>query len=321
MKPESDKLNISSEVLAAYLDGNATARETEQVLSALSDDGDLRELMSIALSVDAAQSFPMAAMAASYGNDNLCCLECEKFVLQQRNIPFNEQQMLLDAIDHNWLKDEGTPLLNMGRHLEEAGLAVVRKGNANLNDIEKFLSQGASVIVALDGGELDPQKELEEKIEDLVVGKIPDHAVVVTSINSSENTVHIFNPDSASQLQSVPMDRFIDAWDDSENWLVAAAVPGEMEYDPAPLDLSGIELEPELDDLREAIAENAHEVWAFNRKMQGWSYGPRRSDELKQTPDMVPYCLLPDSEKEYDRQMAINTIKLLKKLGYDIVKK
>ena len=321
MKPESDKMNISSEVLAAYLDGNATARETEQVISALSDDRDLRELMAISMAVDSAPSFPMTAMAATCGDDNLCCLECEKFILQQRGIPFNEQQMLIDAIDHKWLKEEGTPLHNMGRHLEEAGLTVVRKSNASLKDLEKFLGQGAGVIAAVDGGEIDPQKALVEKMEDLVVGRIPDHAVVVVSLDTRENSIQIFNPDSSSMLQTIPLERFLDAWDDSENWLVAAAAPGEMEYEPAPLDLSGIELEPELDELREAIAENAHEVWAFNRKREGWSYGPRRSDELKQTPDMVPYSQLPDSEKQYDREMAVNTIKLLKKLGYDIVKK
>ena len=37
-------------------------------------------------------------------------------------------------------------------------------------------------------------------------------------------------------------------------------------------------------------------------------------------PDMIPYNLLPESEKVYDRQMAINTIKLVKKLGWDLVK-
>ena len=42
---------------------------------------------------------------------------------------------------------------------------------------------------------------------------------------------------------------------------------------------------------------------------------------LKQNPDMVPYSQLPDSEKEYDRQMAIKTIKLLIKLGYDLIKR
>lgn len=36
---------------------------------------------------------------------------------------------------------------------------------------------------------------------------------------------------------------------------------------------------------------------------------------------MVPYCELPESEKEYDREMAMQTIKLMKKLGYDLIKK
>ena len=36
---------------------------------------------------------------------------------------------------------------------------------------------------------------------------------------------------------------------------------------------------------------------------------------------MLPYNLLPESEKEYDRLMAINTIKLVKKLGWDLKKR
>lgn len=92
-------------------------------------------------------------------------------------------------------------------------------------------------------------------------------------------------------------------------------------YVPKPIDLSDVELSEELNDLREAIAENAHEVWAENRMAEGWKYGPQRDDALKQTPDMVPYSQLPESEKNYDREMAVKTIKLLIKLGYDIVKR
>ena len=54
---------------------------------------------------------------------------------------------------------------------------------------------------------------------------------------------------------------------------------------------------------------------------EDWTYGKERNDALKQHPDLIPYTALPDSEKEYDRIMAFKTIKLVKKLGYDIVKR
>ena len=92
-------------------------------------------------------------------------------------------------------------------------------------------------------------------------------------------------------------------------------------YTPKPIDLSDVELTEDLKELREAIAENAHEIWAENRQAEGWTYGPKRDDQLKQTPDMVPYSMLPEGEKEYDREMAMKTIKLLKKLGYDLIKR
>ncbi|MEE1323415.1 MAG: RyR domain-containing protein [Bacteroidales bacterium] len=92
-------------------------------------------------------------------------------------------------------------------------------------------------------------------------------------------------------------------------------------YEPKPIDLTGVELPEELKELREAIAENAHEVWAVNRKAEGWSYGSKRDDEKKQNPCMIPYSQLPESEKAYDREMAVNTIKLLIKLGYEIKKR
>lgn len=92
-------------------------------------------------------------------------------------------------------------------------------------------------------------------------------------------------------------------------------------YIPQPIDLSDVELTEDLNELREAIAENAHEVWAEHRIAEGWTYGPQRDDRLKQTPDMVPYSQLPDGEKKYDREMAMKTIKLLKKLGYDLIKR
>ena len=92
-------------------------------------------------------------------------------------------------------------------------------------------------------------------------------------------------------------------------------------YIPKPIDLSDVELTEDLNELREAIAENAHEIWAEERIAQGWSYGPRRDDSKKENPCMVPYSQLPEKEKDFDRNMAMDTIKLLKKLGYDLIKR
>ena len=36
---------------------------------------------------------------------------------------------------------------------------------------------------------------------------------------------------------------------------------------------------------------------------------------------MAPYSDLPESEKDYDREMAMQTIKLIKKFGYDLIKR
>lgn len=89
-------------------------------------------------------------------------------------------------------------------------------------------------------------------------------------------------------------------------------------YNPKPLDLEKIELPKELTTLIERIAENVHENWAINRIKEGWSYGEERNDILKQTPCLVPYNELPETEKEYDRKTAIETIKFIIAAGYDI---
>lgn len=90
------------------------------------------------------------------------------------------------------------------------------------------------------------------------------------------------------------------------------------QYIPKPADLSHIELPTELECISETIAKNVHEVWALNRIAEGWTYGEKRDDLLKQTPCLVPYEELPEIEKDYDRNTALNTLKLIIKLGFEI---
>ena len=320
--------NISAEVLAAFLDGNATAQESKEIINALTEDAELRELMHISQSVDAelgllsqkCEFIPMTAMAATCNEENYCSLECEKYILRKLNIEFNEDQLLQNAIQNGWLKKNGTALHNVGRHLESKGIVVTRQYNASINDIANTLNENEYVIVAVDGGELLGNRA-EETIEDLVIGQIPDHTVVVLSLDVKSRTITLFDPNSSNAEDTYPIEQFKDAWNDSKNYIVTITSNSMKTYTPKPIDLSDVELTEDLNELREAIAENAHEIWAENRQAEGWTYGPQRDDQLKQTPDMVPYSQLTEGEKEYNREMAMKTIKLLKKLGYDLIKR
>lgn len=93
-------------------------------------------------------------------------------------------------------------------------------------------------------------------------------------------------------------------------------------YEPQPINTENIELPADLLELTEQIAANVHDVWAAGRIAEGWRYAPGSKNlEEKTTPLLVPYEELPDSEKEYDRKTAMETIKLVLKLGYQIEKK
>ncbi len=92
-------------------------------------------------------------------------------------------------------------------------------------------------------------------------------------------------------------------------------------YKPKPIDTSKIELPEELLELTEKIAENVHENWSARRIADGWTYDKARDDDKKTTPCLVPYSELSESEKEYDRSTALQTLKLIVSLGYRIEKK
>ena len=89
-------------------------------------------------------------------------------------------------------------------------------------------------------------------------------------------------------------------------------------YEPRPEDLSGVRLPDELEPLVELMAKNVHEVWAAGRMAEGWTWGPERDDALKRHPCLVPYEELPESERDYDRATALNTLKLILSLGFKI---
>lgn len=144
-------------------------------------------------------------------------------------------------------------------------------------------------------------------------------ATVVVMANQITDMVKLYVPKS-NDIQTFPIATFVEAWE-ATGGLCTTAFPIDVKtYHPKLIDLKHVELPVGFEELREAIAENAHDMWALERQSEGWTYGPKRDDSKLETPDMVPYAQLPESEKQYDRLMAEDTLKLLTALGYKIEK-
>ena len=142
---------------------------------------------------------------------------------------------------------------------------------------------------------------------------------MVIKANQITDVVDLYVPKS-NDIQTFPIATFVEAWNATGGICITAFPVDIKTYSPKLLDLKHVELPEGVDELREAIAENAHDRWALERQSEGWTFGPKRDDSKLETPDMVPYAQLPESEKQYDRLMAEDTLKLLIALGYKIEK-
>ncbi|MBQ6737729.1 MAG: hypothetical protein IJP69_01790 [Synergistaceae bacterium] len=87
-------------------------------------------------------------------------------------------------------------------------------------------------------------------------------------------------------------------------------------YNPKPIDTTDVILPKKLLELTEILAANVHDNWALGRIKEGWKYSEVEDLTLKRTPLLVKYENLPESEKEYDRNTALETVKILFKLGF-----
>ncbi len=89
-------------------------------------------------------------------------------------------------------------------------------------------------------------------------------------------------------------------------------------YQPTPIDTTRVQLPLSLQPLIEDLSQNNHDVWARGRMSDGWTLGAHRDDATKSHPCLVPYAELPESEKQYDRNTVVETLKAIIALGYRI---
>lgn len=155
----------------------------------------------------------IARIARAKG-DVLCTVRCEEYILHCFGIHESLDDLKELATSKGWLTDDGAYIQDLGNTAAEYGLKVEKMDNAALQDVIKAISEGKQVIAAVDGGELigDP---LEERVEDVLVGGVVDHCVVVLYVSIQSDEVALYDPAFGPIPLTVSIARFLDAWDDS----------------------------------------------------------------------------------------------------------
>jgi len=155
----------------------------------------------------------IARIARTRG-DALCAVRCEEYILHCLGMHKTLPELRDLATSKGWLTDDGAYVKDLGNTASELGLMVDKRDKALLEDIIGAIDEGKQVMAAVDGGELigDP---LEERIEDVIVGKIVDHCVVVLSVSVESDEVALYDPAFSPIPLTVSIAHFLDAWEDS----------------------------------------------------------------------------------------------------------
>ena len=155
------------------------------------------------------------ARIARTQSDVLCAVRCEEYILHCFGIHKTLQELRDIAQNAGWLTENGAYINDLGNTAEALGLKVEKKDEAALQDIVQALDEGKQVMAAVDGGELIGNP-VEERLEDVLVGGIVDHCVVVLSADIPADEVILFDPAFGEIPLTVTIAHFLDAWEDSD---------------------------------------------------------------------------------------------------------
>ena len=106
----------------------------------------------------------------------------------------------------------------------------------------------------------------------------------------------------------------------NDNWTLngPAKTLDQAVYTPDPIETKNTELPKALEPMLDKIAENLHEIWAFNRIQGGWSFALVRDDQKKQNPSLTSFERLPESLRTFNMTMVEQNLRTIIALGYHV---
>lgn len=169
-----------------------------------------------------------------------CAIRSQQIILRDYGIDISQEALMSISERHGWYTPgEGTSMENVGNLLQLAGVDCHQSYNNTIYDIIKELSQGHRIIVGVDSGELwaeDYYSKLDEKIEDSFGNQTPDHALIVAGVEvnpfkSDDVKIILTDPGTGKLRVEYELREFVDAWKDSNCFMVSTEEPAPYQYD------------------------------------------------------------------------------------------
>lgn len=181
-----------------------------------------------------------SAFIQQYYNDT-CAIRSQQIILRDYGIDISEHDLRDIAIDNEWYKPgHGTALKDVGNLMELAGVDCHSSMNNTVYDLVGELSQGHRVIVGVDSGELWKSTafgRIGEKIEDFLGIHGADHALIVAGVDVNPHDpkdikIILTDPGSGDLRIEYKINDFLDAWKDSNCFMVSTEEPAPYQFDP-----------------------------------------------------------------------------------------
>lgn len=171
--------------------------------------------------------------------DDTCAIQSQHLILQQYGINVSQEELIEIAKENGWYAEGyGTPMDMVGKLLEYYGVDIHGSQGNNIFNIANELAQGHQIIVGVDAYELVYPEE-SAGIDEMY-GEHPNHALVVVGIDTSDPDnvqVIVTDPGTGNRQMAYPADQFIEAWKDSNCFMVTTdSVPNNPMWDYTPID-------------------------------------------------------------------------------------
>lgn len=161
-----------------------------------------------------------------------CAIKSQQLILKDFGIDVSETACVQYCYDHGWyVPGGGTIPEDVGNLLEDVGIPCTKRVNANIFDIMNEIQQGHKIIVGVDADELwkdGPINSVFEWLKDVFVGEQANHALIVAGLDYSDPAhpnVILTDPGSGEAGKPYPLEQFMDAWSDSQHFIVSTNIP------------------------------------------------------------------------------------------------